>query len=75
MAKIIPIQLEKDSEKPLYLQISKQIADLIEAGSLIDGQRLPAIRKLADQLQVNSITVVKAYQHLVQYGYALSKAG
>lgn len=75
MAKIIPIQLEKNSDKPLYLQISKQIADLIEAGSLAQGQRLPAIRKLAEQLKVNNITVVKAYQHLVQYGYALSKTG
>jgi len=72
---IIPIQLDKNNDKPLYLQISKQITDLIDAGSLNEGQRLPAIRKLADQLQVNSITIVKAYQHLVQYGYALSKAG
>jgi len=75
MVNIVPIQLAKNSDKPLYLQISKQIADLIEAGSLTQGQRLPAIRKLAEQLKVNSITVVKAYQHLVQFGYALSKTG
>ena len=41
------IDLNRDSGEPLYLQIKEQIRNLIVAGDLAIGARLPPERKLA----------------------------
>ena len=66
------LQLDFDSDIPIYQQIRNQIVMGIAAGQLVPGERLPATRALAEDLGVNTMTVSKAYQQLRQEGYVAS---
>jgi len=58
------ISIDRTSATPIYLQISRQIRDLITTGKLPAGFRLPPERRLAEALGVNRSTVLAAYQEL-----------
>jgi len=62
------IRLNPSSGVPIYLQIVEQIRHSIEIGALVEGDQLPAIRTLAEELVVSPNTVVKAYDGLEQEG-------
>ena len=62
------IRLNPSSGVPIYLQIVEQIRHSIEIGALVEGDQLPAIRTLAEELVVSPNTVVKAYDDLEQQG-------
>ena len=62
------IRLNPSSGVPIYLQIVEQIRHSIEIGALVEGDQLPAIRTLAEDLVVSPNTVVKAYDDLAQEG-------
>jgi GntR family transcriptional regulator len=62
------IRLNPSSGIPIYLQIVEQIRHSIEIGALTEGDQLPAIRTLAEELVVSPNTVVKAYDDLEQEG-------
>lgn len=62
------IVLNRQSDTPLYVQVADQIKQLIEEGHIQIDDKLPPIRKLADQLSVNNVTIVKAYQVLADEG-------
>ena len=62
---IVSIQLNKQ-EGHLYLQLANHIEALIASNTIEKGNRLPPIRTLAQELQVNPVTVVKAYSELSQ---------
>ena len=49
---------------PIYLQIVNQVKYLVAAGRLAPGEELPAIRVLAERLEVNPNTVARAYREL-----------
>jgi GntR family transcriptional regulator len=49
---------------PIYLQIVNQIKYLVSSGRLTEGEELPPIRTLAEQLVVNPNTVARAYREL-----------
>jgi GntR family transcriptional regulator len=49
---------------PIYQQIVNQVKYLVAAGRLGPGEELPAIRVLAEQLEVNPNTVARAYREL-----------
>ena len=51
-------------EKPLYLQVADSVADLIAAGSLRAGDRIPSVRRLSGQQKVSVPTVLQAYMVL-----------
>jgi DNA-binding transcriptional MocR family regulator len=69
------VQLNRAGDVPLYLQIKHQIRDLILAGDLPLGTRLPAERKLAESLGVNRTTVSTAYQELAADGLVEGQVG
>src|SRR5450759_1719987 len=54
--------------QPLYMQVMEQIRHAAETGVLRDGEQLPGIRTLAEQLVVSPNTIVKAYTELAQEG-------
>jgi GntR family transcriptional regulator len=54
--------------QPLYLQLMQQIRHAAETGALQDGDQLPSIRVLADELVVSPNTVIKAYSELAHEG-------
>lgn len=65
----VSLQLNKSLSTPLYLQLSSHIAELIKSGEIKPEEKLPPIRKLASELEVNNITVVNAYKELEGKGY------
>jgi GntR family transcriptional regulator len=54
--------------QPLYLQLMQQIRHAVETGALQNGDQLPGIRTLAEELVVSPNTVVKAYSELEHEG-------
>jgi GntR family transcriptional regulator len=53
---------------PIYLQLMEQVKHAIETGALREGEQLPGIRPLAEQLVVNPNTVARAYRELEHEG-------
>lgn len=60
---------------PLYLQLMEQVKHAVETGALREGDRLPTIRKLAEDLVMNPNTVVRAYRELEHEGVIELKHG
>ncbi len=52
-----------------YEQLKAQIIAAIEAGGLVVGAKLPAIRALATRLDLAANTVARAYRELEAEGY------
>ena len=61
-------RLNSAAGQPLYLQLMDQIRHAAETGLLQDGDQLPGIRTLAEELVVSPNTVVKAYTELENEG-------
>ncbi len=53
---------------PLYRQVADQLHDLIRAGTLRAGDRVPSVRRLSHQQGVSVSTVLQAYQQLEDIG-------
>ena len=58
------IRIDRESAVPIYMQITTGIRELILAGKLPEGFRLPPERRLAEALGVNRSTVLAAYREL-----------
>ena len=58
------ININRNSDTPIYLQIKNQIRDMIISGELPAGCILPPERSLSELLNVNRSTVVKVYHEL-----------
>ena len=68
-------KLNPAAGQPLYLQLMQQIRHATETGALRDGDQLPGIRTLADELVVSPNTVVKAYSELEHQGLLYLRQG
>ncbi len=69
------IQLSRETDQPLYLQVAEQLRRQIESGQLPPQTRLPPSRILAKKLGVNRITIVNAYAELEAEGLVVSRVG
>ncbi len=58
------IIISNASPDPIYTQIAEQIKNQIISGELKEGDPLPSIRKLAQELQISVITTKRAYEEL-----------
>lgn len=63
------LKLNFESEIPIYVQLRNQIVMAIAHGDLTQGEKLPTIRNLAEDLGINNMTVNKAYAMLKQEGF------
>ena len=61
-------KLNPSAGQPLYLQLMQQIRHAVETGALQQGDQLPGIRTLAEDLVVSPTTVAKAYSELEHEG-------
>ena len=68
-------QLNFKSGKPVYLQMVDQVKAAAASGAVRDGDSLPSIRPLAEELRVNRNTVAKAYAELESQGVIETIAG
>jgi GntR family transcriptional regulator len=64
----VKFRLKPTNGQPLYLQLMQQIRHGVESGGLQDGDQLPGIRTLAEELVVSPNTVAKAYSELEHEG-------
>lgn len=69
----LTIELKADSSKCLYEQIYEHIRKEIKEGKLLQGERLPSTRSLAENLQIARSTVELAYEQLLSEGYIESQ--
>ncbi|RZS91378.1 GntR family transcriptional regulator [Motilibacter rhizosphaerae] len=67
------LEVDSGSPVPPYEQLRAQIADLVAAGSLPVGHRLPSIRQLAVDLDLAPGTVARAYRELESAGVVVSR--
>lgn len=63
------------SNIPLYQQIEEQIKEAIFTGELQDGDILPSIRNLANDLQVSVLTIRRVYDELEKEGFLVCRVG
>ena len=69
------IPLDRQAKQPIYLQIRDRIEHLIHSGGLPSGAQLPSIRRLAQTVKVNKLTVLEAYSRLEAEGLVQAKRG
>lgn len=62
------IIISTSGNKPIYEQITDQIKAAIVQGELSEGEQLPSIRALANNLRVSVITTKRAYVDLEALG-------
>ncbi|MFS0824543.1 GntR family transcriptional regulator [Bacillus sp. 1P02SD] len=62
------IQIEPESEIPIYQQITNQIIEGIARGAIQPGDSLPSVRTFAADLGINMHTVNKSYHQLEKKG-------
>lgn len=63
------ILITNASNRPIYAQIASQIQDAILSGELAEGEALPSIRSLANDLRISVITTKRAYAELEEAGF------
>ncbi len=63
------VRIDFNSDEAIYVQLCNQIILGIAAAQLRDGDSLPSVRELADDIGINMHTVNKAYGILRQEGY------
>jgi DNA-binding transcriptional regulator YhcF (GntR family) len=61
--------------KAIYLQIADRIGDQILSGSLTTDGKVPSVRELAAEIEVNANTVARTYEYLQQCGVIYTKRG
>ncbi|MBQ9142955.1 MAG: GntR family transcriptional regulator [Lachnospiraceae bacterium] len=69
------IIITNSSGEPIYLQITSQIKTMIMNGELKEGDALPSMRNLAQQLRISVITTKRAYEDLEREGFIESYTG
>lgn len=63
------------SDPPIYQQIKDQIKDAILYGELKEGELLPSIRALANDLHVSVLTTRRVYDELESEGFITTRPG
>ena len=63
------IRVDFNSSEALYMQLCRQIIIGIANEEIKEGDNLPSVRDLADEIGINMHTVNKAYSLLRQEGY------
>ena len=63
------VEIDFNSEEALYIQLINQIIIGIATDQIREGDKLPSVRQLADNIGINMHTVNKAYSVLKQEGF------
>ncbi|SEI98573.1 GntR family transcriptional regulator [Demequina mangrovi] len=69
------LRIDPESSAALYDQIAGSVRREVAAGRLPAGERLPSARDVAEALDVNLHTVLKAYQQLRDEGLVEMRRG
>lgn len=63
------VTIDFNSDEALYIQLRNQIIVGIATAKIQEGEALPSVRQLAENIGINMHTVNKAYTVLKQEGY------
>ena len=69
------MRLLQNSGVPIYQQIASQLKTDILTGKYKEGEYLPSIRSLAQDLKISVITTMKAYEKLQNEGLVTAVQG
>lgn len=69
------MKILQNSGVPIYQQIAEQLKTDILAGKYTEGDYLPSIRGLAQELKISVITTMKAYELLQSEGLISASPG
>ncbi|TKG93436.1 GntR family transcriptional regulator [Puteibacter caeruleilacunae] len=67
--------MEFKSSKGIFLQIADNLCARILEGSLTAGDRVPSVRDIAAELQVNRNTAMRTYSYLQEQGIFKNQRG
>jgi GntR family transcriptional regulator len=67
--------MDFQSNEAIFLQIADFMTEQILLSQWKPLDRIPSVREMASQLQVNPNTVMRAYEHLHQQGVLYNKRG
>lgn len=57
-------QIHPSSGVPIYRQLMEQVKSLVASGAAAPGDMLPSVRELSSSLEINMMTVSRAYSKL-----------
>lgn len=63
------IEIDFSSDIPIYIQLRNEIVRFITSEEIKPEESLPSVRRLANDLNINHMTVAKAYQLLKSEGF------
>jgi GntR family transcriptional regulator len=66
---------EWNDTQPIYRQLRERVVAMILDGLLNEGDALPSVRTVATEYRINHLTVLKAYQQLVDEEIVEMKRG
>lgn len=69
------MSIEFDNNLPIYLQIMNYIKRQIVTGRLKAGDKIPSVRELAAELQINPNTVQRTFQELEREAVVETRRG
>ena len=64
-----------NENQPIYRQLRDRVVAMILESVLKEGDALPSVRNVAAEYRVNPLTVLKAYQQLVDEGLVETRRG
>lgn len=64
-----------ENTKPIYLQIADRICDQVTDGTYPPGERIPSVRTLAAEMQVNFNTVMRSFEYLASREIIANRRG
>jgi DNA-binding transcriptional regulator YhcF (GntR family) len=67
--------MEFNNEKPIYVQIADYICDKIVNSTWKEEERIPSVRELGADLQVNPNTAMRTYEYLQNKHIIYNKRG
>ncbi|WP_264311487.1 PLP-dependent aminotransferase family protein [Pseudomonas putida] len=70
---MLPFTLDRSQSEPIYRQLYHRFRESIADGRLRPGDRVPAVRALAAELNLARGTVEAAYQLLIGEGYLIAR--
>jgi len=69
------LSVDPQASVPLYAQVVEQLSHMILGGTLRPGEALPSVRQLGQQLEINSLTIQKAFKLLETRGLIIIRRG
>ncbi len=74
-ALLFSIHIDRSSDRKISVQLYMALRDILLSGGLSTGERLPASRTLAKEINVSRTTVIDSIDRLIAEGLLVSRVG